>query len=156
MKIIIHDIEHIDKIVEHLHDRFFWLDKISFSDTDKTLKIPTSILSEETIVKKRLIFSKRKVDILPAELLVRNVRDYKLVDEAGIRVGDINRIFLKDETTLCIKCGLPAHIDIHVSEISLELNASDQVLESVEYITYPFSVTKLNPKEFSIKQNLRS
>ena len=153
MKIIVHEIKDIEKIVEHLHDRFFWLDKILFSDADKTFRIPTSILSDETILKRRLMFSKRKVDILPAELLVRNVLNYKLVDEAGIGVGDINRIFLKDETTLCIKCGLPVYIDIHVSGISLELNTSDQVLESVEYITYPFSVNKLNPKEFSRKQN---
>jgi len=153
MKIIVNDITDIEKIVEHVHDRFFWLDKISFTEADKTFRIPTSILSEETIVKKRFVFSKRKVDILPAELLVRNVRDYKLADEAGIGVGDVNRIFLKDETTLCIQCGLPIYIDLHVSGISLELNVSDHVLESVEYITYPLSVKKLNPKEFSRKQS---
>ncbi len=153
MKIIIREINYIETIVEHVHDRFFWLNKISFSEADKTFRIPTSILSNETIVKKRFILSKRKVDILPAELLVRNVRDYKLVDEAGTGVGDIDRIFLKDETTLCIKCGLPVYIDLHVSGISLELNVSDQVLESVEYITYPLSANRLNPKEFSRKQN---
>ncbi len=154
MKIVVHEIKNIEIIVEYLHDRFFWLDKISYSDADKTFRIPTSILGNETIIKKRFILSRRKIDILPAELLVRNVRDYKLVDEAGIGVGDINRIFLKDEATLCIKCGLPVFIDIHVSDISLELNTSDQVLESVEYIIYPLSVKKMNPKEFSRKQTL--
>ena len=152
MKIIVNEIKEIEKIVEHVHDRFFWLEKVLFQEADKILKIPTSVLSDETIVKKRWILSKRKVEIIYAELLIHNVHDYKIVDDAGIGVGDIDQIFLKNELILCIKCGLPIYIDINISGIFLELNISDQVLESVEYVIYPFSVSRLNPKEFSQKE----
>ena len=117
----------IGKVLDFVHDRVFTLSKVQFDKGAQTLSIPLTVISDEPRDLKRFLFVKTwKNPIIESTLLIKNVRDYSVKDEAEINQGDINTI-TKEDDCLVIKCGLPVEIRIEVTTMEIELMVSDTI-----------------------------
>ncbi|MEW6600530.1 MAG: hypothetical protein AB1499_06130 [Nitrospirota bacterium] len=118
----------ISAILDRIHDRFFVVEDIVFDPESRCLRIPLSVIDDKGNLSRKIFFLKKLThDILAAELIIKNVIDYKIEDISQTGKGDINTIVL-DEDNLVIKCGLPVTVTIKVSELLLELIVSDKVV----------------------------
>ena len=126
-RIVATNVRDIGKVLDFVHDRVFTLSKVQFDKGAQTLSIPLTVISDEPRDLKRFLFVKTwKNPIIESTLLIKNVRDYSVKDEAEINQGDINTI-TKEDDCLVIKCGLPVEIRIEVTTMEIELMVSDTI-----------------------------
>ena len=118
----------ISAILDKIHDRFFAVEDMVFDSENRCLRIPLSVIDDKGNLSKKIFFLKKLThNILAAELIIKNVIDYKVEDKSQTGKGDINTIIL-DGDNLVIKCGIPVTVTIKISELLLELVVSDKVV----------------------------
>lgn len=133
----IYDIEDIDTILDYIHDRFFEIDQITFDKESQRLRIPISIISTEGRITGKILWliKQRTHLVVSAALLIHEVVDYELLDEAKTGEGDINTI-LFDGDTVIIECGLPVTIRIKVVRLHLELEITDETVGEKKFFSW--------------------
>lgn len=146
MKIIkVSDIEDIVEIVDYVHDRWFDLPDILFDKNNGILSIPLTVRDMKVLdLRRRFLFIYTWYSqIVEAKLIIRNVVNYELKDEAQIGQAEIN-VITKEGQNIVIDCSPFAMIEAKVSDVDVELILSDNVVEKK-------SVSSLlgSPKDYS-------
>jgi len=129
-KIVVTDSKHLDRILDYVHDRSFGLSDIGHSEESRSLTIPLTVVLRDKPQShgKFLFINKITYPIVESKLVIHNVCEYSLEDNAQIDKGDVNTIEVnKDSVT--IQCSLPVVITLKVSEFRLELLISDIVVD---------------------------
>ncbi len=138
-KIVITNIQEVGKILDYVHDRRFQLSHIKMDKEKATLSIPLTVVSNGPIDQKNFLFLKTwKNSVVESELIIKNVIDYIINDEAQIGEADIN-IITKENDNILIKCGLPVEIKVEVAAIEIELLMSDKVVDKIFRFSFGLS-----------------
>lgn len=130
------DMYDVGQILNYVHDRHFQLSDIHFDRTNGLLSIPITV-ETGTIqdVRKYLFFSMWKSTVVKAELVIRNVVDFTLKDDAQVGRGVINTIEIEDGSVV-ITCALPVELKVSVSRADIELVLSDEVVGTVSHFSF--------------------
>ncbi len=112
--ISIDNFSQINNVLDLVHDCWFDIEKIQFSEQDSILKL----FFEE---KKLFKFGKKKTGVLK----VKNVISYKIKESEYVGIYDINRIgFDEKNKTLFIITGIPLNFFIKVSSFNISVHSS--------------------------------
>ena len=138
----------IERILEYVHDQSFEISEVKHDKSSRTLSIPIPTYSRNWRVIKRILFLNiLESPIFQAVLVFHNVSDFAISDRADIGQADIN-IFLHENDSLIIKCGLPVEINMKVKSIDIELIISDEIVSRHRGFDFSF-----RPKADIIRPN---
>ncbi len=128
MDIIVTSSLELDRVLDYVHDRYFDLDAIKYDRSTNDFCIPLTVISERTLNQEVFAFWRKwKNPIYDAKLIVSNVLEVNIKDDAQIGEADINRIHVVNEK-LVIECGIPVKISLVISELKMILRISDTVV----------------------------
>jgi len=128
----------IGQILDYVHDRIFQLSDINFDKERATLSIPLTVVTDVLTDRKDYFFVKTwKNPVVQSGLIISNVKDYMLKDEAEIGEANINTI-VEEDGCVVIKCSVPVEIRAAVSELDIELQMTDEVIEKISRISLEF------------------
>lgn len=140
--IVVTNIQEVGKILDYVHDRRFQLSHIKVDKEKATLTIPLTVVSDIPIDRKNFLFLKTwKNPVVESELIIKNIINYAIKDEAQVGEADIN-IITKENNSILIKCGLPVEIKVKVTSVEIELIMSDKVVDKISFFSFSSS-----PKE---------
>lgn len=71
-------------------------------------------------------------------MIIRNVKDYKLKDDASIGEGNINTIAVEN-SMITVKCSVPVVLTIAISELDIELEMSEKVVKTKSEFAFGFA-----------------
>jgi hypothetical protein len=124
-------ISDIDKILDYIHDRVFQLSDINWDQKHGTLSIPFTVVTDAPIDKKDYLLVKTwKNAVVESVLIIRNVLDYTLKDDAQIGEANVNNI-TEIDNIIVITCSVPVKMNIAVTGIDVELQLSDMVVQKI-------------------------
>lgn len=135
-KITVSSNQDVGRILDYVHDRHFQLSDIHFDRANALLSIPLTV-ETGTIqdVRRYLFFSRWKCTVVKAGLVIRNVTDFALKDDAQVGEGVINTIGI-DAGSVVITCALPVEVRASVSRADVELMLSDEIAGTISHFSF--------------------
>ena len=129
-------VREIGRILDYVHDRSFELSDVKYDNSTGILSIPLTVIIELVIDHKVFfLFHTWNNPIVKADLVVRNVTAYEIIDNAEIGVGIINTITLKDHV-IRINSSVPVRIEAEISELCIELKLSNTTVGKVSRFSF--------------------
>ena len=129
-------VREIGRILDYVHDRSFELSDVKYDSSTGILSIPLTVIIELVIDHKVFfLFHTWNNPIVKADLVVRNVTAYEIIDNAEIGVGIINTITLKDHV-IRINSSVPVRIEAEISEFCIELKLSNTTVGKVSRFSF--------------------
>ena len=134
----VNELEDIDELLDSIHDRFYQPSKIDHDSGGCCLNIPITVVDETPVLKKRgFLKSKWSFNVYKAILIVNDVINYSVNDDAEIDEADINTIEYENNV-IVIKGSIPVSLTIKVSSLCMRLEVSDEPFQKEERATYRF------------------
>ncbi len=129
-------VREIGRILDYVHDRSFELSDVKYDNSTSILSIPLTVIIELVIDHKVFfLFHTWNNPIVKADLVVRNVTEYEIIDNAEIGVGNINTITLEDHVVRIIS-SVPVQIEAEISELCIELKLSSTTVGKVSRFSF--------------------
>ena len=129
-------VREIGRILDYVHDRSFELSDVKYDNSTGILSIPLTAIIELVIDHKVFfLFHTWNNPIVKADLVVRNVTAYEIIDNAEIGVGNINTITLEDHVVR-INSSVPVQIEAEISEFCIELKLSSITVDKVSQFSF--------------------
>jgi hypothetical protein len=135
-KLLVSSERDVGRILAYVHDRHFQLSDIHFDRANALLSIPLTVETDAIQdVRRYLFFSRWKCTVVKADLVIRNVTDFALKDDAQVGEGAINTIEI-GAGAIVIACALPVEIRASVSRADIELMLSDEIVGTVPHFSF--------------------
>lgn len=123
------------QLIDMVHDEKVCLDGIHFNKQEKEVLLPLRVKQ----IERRKVCSFLGVTlwedlIFPAHLLIRNVEEFELIDEAEVGVADINEIEI-GKNGLTITCGLPVTFRFRITSLQVQLVVFEKIVGRYRFLS---------------------
>jgi len=133
------------QLIDMVHDEKVCLDDIHFNKQGKEVLLPLRVKQ----IERRKVCSFLGVTlwedlVFPAYLIIRNVEEFELSDEAEVGVADINEIEI-GKNDLTITCGLPVTFRFRITSPQIRLVVFNKVVGRNRFFSFPGWTHQENP-----------